>query len=52
MERDFTDIPVEVLNLAEGLEISGEIPLISIKLSGSMPVLENYILSKHVVQVI
>ena len=51
MERDFTDIPVEVLNLAEGLEISGEIPLISIKLSGSMPVLENYILSKHVVQV-
>ena len=51
MERDFTDIPVEVLNLDDDLEISGELPLVSIKLSGSMPVLEDYILSKHAVQV-
>ena len=51
MERDFTDINVEVLNLDDGLEIAGELPLISIKLSGSMPVLEDYILSKHAVQV-
>lgn len=51
MERDFTDIPVEVLNLDDDLEISGELPLVSIKLSGSMPVLEDYILSKHAVQI-
>ena len=51
MERDFTEIPVEILNLDNDLEISGELPLISIKLSGSMPVLEDYILSKHTVQV-
>ncbi len=51
MERDFTEIPVEVLNLDNELEISGELPLVSIKLSGSMPVLEDYILSKHAVQV-
>ena len=51
MERDFTDINVEVLNLDDELEISGDLPLVSIKLSGSMPVLEDYILSKHAVQV-
>jgi YbbR domain-containing protein len=51
MERDFTEIPVEILNLDKELEISGELPLVSIKLSGSMPVLEDYILSKHAVQV-
>ena len=51
MERDFTEVPIEVLNLDNDLEISGELPLVSIKLSGSMPVLEDYILSKHAVQV-
>jgi YbbR domain-containing protein len=51
MERDFTEIPVEILNLDKEFEISGELPLVSIKLSGSMPVLEDYILSKHAVQV-
>lgn len=51
MERDFSDVAVEVLNLDNDLEISGQLPLISIKLSGTMTVLENYILSKHTVQV-
>ena len=51
MERDFTEVPVEVLNLDKELEIEGELPLVSIKLSGSMPVLEDYILSKHAVQI-
>ena len=51
MEKDFTEVQIEVLNLDNDLEISGELPLISLKLSGSMPVLENYILSKHAVQV-
>ena len=51
MERDFTDVPVEILNLNDSLEVSGEPPLVSIKLSGSMPVLENYILTKHAAQV-
>ena len=51
MEREFTEVPVEVLNLDKDLEISGELPLISIKLSGSMPILEDYILSKHSVQI-
>lgn len=51
MEREFTEVPIEVLNLDNDLEISGELPLVSIKLSGSMPVLEDYILSKHAVQV-
>ena len=50
MEREFSEIPIEILNLSEGLEIGNQLPLISIKLSGSMPVLENYILSKHAVQ--
>ena len=52
MERDFTEVPVEVLNLDKELEIEGELPLVSIKLSGSMPVLEDYILSKHAVRLI
>lgn len=51
MERTFDSVPIEILNLDNNLDIQGELPLISIKLSGSMPVLENYILSKHAVQI-
>lgn len=50
MERDFTNIKIEVTNLLSSLEIKGELPLISLKLSGSMPVLEDYSLSTHTVQ--
>ena len=50
MERTFDSVPIEVLNLDDKLEISGELPLITLKLSGNMPVLEDYILSKHAVQ--
>ena len=51
MEKDFKDVEVEYINLAEGLEISGEKQTVFLKLSGDMPVLENYILSKHAVQI-
>ncbi len=51
MERIFEEVPVEVLNLADNLEFKEELPLVSLKISGSMPVLENYILSKHAVQI-
>ena len=50
MERMFDSIAIEVLNLDSHLEIEGELPLVNIKLSGTMPVLENYILSRHAVQ--
>lgn len=50
MERQFDLVPVEILNLDNSLEIK-DLPLtVSIKLSGTMPILENYILSKHAVQ--
>ena len=51
MERLFEQVPVEILNLAENLELKESLPLVSLKISGSMPVLENYILSKHAVQI-
>ena len=51
MERIFYEVPVEVLNLNNSLEIKDPLPLVTIKLSGTMPVLENYILSKHSVQI-
>ena len=50
MEKEFDAVPVELLNLDNSLEIQGEPPVVSFRLSGSMPVLENYILSKHAVQ--
>ncbi len=50
MERDFTEVEIEVVNLSSALEIKDGLPLISLKLSGSMPLLENYNLSKHAVQ--
>ena len=50
MERVFEQVEIEVLNLNENYEIKDGLPLISLKLSGNMPVLENYILSKHAVQ--
>ena len=50
MEREFTNVPVEIINVIPSLQVTSEIPTVSIKLSGSMPVLENYILSKHAVQ--
>ena len=51
LERTFDSVQVEVINLAENLEINGERPLVTLKLSGNMPVLEDYILSKHAVQI-
>ena len=51
LERTFDSVQVEVINLAENLEINGELPLVTLKLSGNMPVLEDYILSKHAVQI-
>jgi len=51
MERSFDEVPVELLNLNEALEVKDAEPFVSLKLSGTMPVLENYILSKHAVQV-
>ena len=50
MEKDFNSIKVEVLYLDSSLELAEPLPDVSIKLSGSMPVLENYILSRHAVQ--
>ena len=50
MERLFEEVEIEVLNLDEKLQIESELPKINIKLSGTMPVLENYILSKHAIQ--
>ena len=50
MEKEFLETEVEVVNLNSSLEIQGELPKVSLKLSGSMPVLENYTLSKHAVQ--
>ena len=51
MERLFENVEVELLNLDPRFTIKGELPLVSIKLSGTMPVLENYILTKHAVQI-
>ena len=50
MERLFENVEVELLNLDPRFTVKGELPLVSIKLSGTMPVLENYILTKHAVQ--
>ena len=50
MERIFDSVEIELVNLADNLVIESELPAVSLKLSGSMPVLENYILSKHAVQ--
>ena len=50
MEREFDSIKIEVLYLDSSFELTEELPLVSIKLSGAMPILENYILSKHAVQ--
>ena len=50
MERLFEAVSIEILNLDNGLEIKDELPVVTFKLSGTMPVLENYILSKHAVQ--
>ena len=50
MEREFEDVEIEVMYLDSSLEIKDELPSVTIKLSGNMNVLENYILSKHAVQ--
>ena len=50
MERIFDAVEIELLNLDPKFDISGDLPTVTIKLSGNMPVLENYILSKHTVQ--
>ena len=42
MEKEFTEVPVEVVYLAPGLALRSEIPTVSIILSGEVPVLENY----------
>ncbi len=51
MERTFDAVEIEVINLDSKLEVKDQLPLVSLKLSGTMPVLENYILSKHAVQI-
>ena len=51
MDRLFENVEVELLNLDPRFTVKGELPLVSIKLSGTMPVLENYILTKHAVQI-
>ena len=51
MERVFEDVEIEVLNLNDKLEIQEGLLPVSIKLSGSMPMLEEYELSKHAVQI-
>lgn len=51
MIRIFDTVYIEVLNLPEQFEIEGGIPVISLTLSGKMPILEKYILSKHIVQI-
>ena len=51
MERTFDAVEIEVLNLDSKLEIKDELPVVMLKLSGNMPVLEDYILSKHAVQI-
>ena len=51
MERVFEEVPIEVLNLDSSLEIKDELPTVMIKLAGTMPVLEDYVLTKHTVQV-
>lgn len=51
MEKDFTQVPVELINLPENLMIEGQNPVVSIKLSGKVVILEKYNLSKHAVQV-
>ena len=50
IEKEFNSIKIEVLYLDTSFELAEPLPLVSIKLSGAMPVLENYILSKHAVQ--
>lgn len=51
MERDFTQVPVELVNLSEDLILDGKNPTVSIKLSGKMIVLENYSISKQAVKI-
>ena len=51
MERVFEDVEIEVLNLNDKLEIQEGLLPVTIKLSGSMPVLEEYELSKHAIQI-
>lgn len=51
MERVFENVQIEVLNLSASLDIKDELKTVSITLSGNMPVLEDYILSKHAVQI-
>ena len=50
-EKEYDNIVVEIINLDQFLEVEEELPLVSLKLSGSMPVLENYVISKHSVQI-
>ena len=50
IEKEFDSVKVEVLYLDSSLELAEPLPAVSLKLSGSMPVLENYVLSKHAVQ--
>ena len=47
IEKEYDSIKIEVLYLDTSFELAEPLPLVSIKLSGAMPVLENYIPSKH-----
>ena len=50
VEKEFDSIKIEVLYLDSSFELSEALPLVSIKLSGAMPVLEKYVPSRHAVQ--
>lgn len=50
MDRDFTNVPVEIVNLPEYLQVENANITTSLKLSGKMVILEKYLLPKHAVQ--
>ena len=51
MEKEFTDIKVDVTGLVPNLEITNMLPSVSVTLSGEVPVLEKYSVSGRVVYV-
>ena len=51
MERDYVNVPVEILNLSDKFKIDGQEPLISLRLSGNVLILEKYNLSTHAVKI-
>ncbi|MCR4579382.1 MAG: hypothetical protein K5681_03445 [Treponema sp.] len=48
MEREFTNIKIDVLSLPEALTLTSELPSLNLVLSGDVPILENYTLKGRV----